>query len=138
MSVAPDFVLETIIDGKVETTKTVKRGDVVITGPKKEQYSVDCSKFLDLYDVNANVAVPRPLPKRVYHATATAFKQATVSAPLSFTTAWGEKMALEKGDYLVEEGLRHLDGRHSGVFQAGQWRASKYLRGPAGEQGKEG
>ena len=108
MSVAPDFVLETIIDGKVETTKTVKRGDVVITGPKKEQYSVDCSKFLDLYDVNANVAVPRPLPKRVYHATATAFKQATVSAPLSFTTAWGEKMALEKGDYLVEDGPKHF------------------------------
>ena len=46
--------IDTVLDGKIETTNTGKKGDYVITGLKGEEWIVPSSKFNDRYNILNN------------------------------------------------------------------------------------
>lgn len=94
----------TVIDGEKETENIARAGDVIITGGAGEQYVMSFKKFLDLYNVNNSVAVPRPIERIAAKVTLTDFKQLMLGDQISFTAPWGEAMILKPGDYLVMEG----------------------------------
>lgn len=98
--------LVTRIDGQDEVVNTVRRGDVVITGPKSEQYAVDAKKFPDLYDLHEGIAIPRPNARTVARVTQSAWNFAFGNnvPHINFQTSWGEDMILKQGDYLVKDG----------------------------------
>ena len=82
-------------DGK-ETQKAAKAGDVMMSGPSKENYAIDAAKFPKLYQEAGNgVVIPEQSPRLV-----TAYNGPAVS----FTAPWGQTMILKSGDYLVKDG----------------------------------
>lgn len=98
--------LTTRIDGEDEVHNIVQRGDVIITGPKGEQYCMSPTKFISLYNVIDGVAVPRPVRRMMAHVTSAVWKRvvgATVDK-ITFKTGWGEDMILRPGDYIVRDG----------------------------------
>ena len=82
-------------DGK-ETQKAAKAGDIMMSGPSRENYAIDAAKFPKLYQGNLGDAViPEQHPRMV----------ATYDGePITFTAPWGESMVLKPGDYLVKDG----------------------------------
>lgn len=91
--------VKTIIGNEQETQNVMKRGDVLVTGPRGESYVMPTTKFVQLYNIVDCVAVPRKLPKMVAHVT-----KRDLSRPITFTAPWGEQMILKPGDYLVKDG----------------------------------
>ena len=82
-------------DGK-ETQKAAKAGDIMMSGPSKENYAIDAAKFPKLYQEAGNgVVIPEQNPRLV-----TAYNGPAVS----FTAPWGQAMILKSGDYLVKDG----------------------------------
>lgn len=82
-------------DGK-ETENTAKPGDVIMSGPSKENYVLPMEKFEKLYQREANnVVVPEQSPRQV--------AQYNGSEIVKFKASWGEDMILKPGDYLVKE-----------------------------------
>lgn len=96
-------LVKTIINNKVETSTTANKGDVIIVGPYKEAYTMKMRKFLQLYDIQRNIAIPKPLPRNVAHVSKKIFQSLGIKKPISFKAPWGEKMIIEPGDYLVKE-----------------------------------
>jgi len=89
---------------EVETRNVAHQNDIVITGPLLETYVQSPSKFLQLYNVREEIAVPRDMPRSVAKVSMTDMKNAGIAAArLTFTTGWGESMLLLAGDYLVKE-----------------------------------
>lgn len=95
----------TVIDNKTEVKNVVAKGDAVITGTKGEKYVVRLSKFLDLYNVMDGVAMPRLLKRQVAEVTPQIWKKVVPPNTkfITFQTAWGEQMTLEKGDFIVKD-----------------------------------
>ena len=98
-----DKMIKTVIDGKTETTNVLKRGDALITGPLKEQYVIACAKFLKIYNVIDEIAVPRPIERLVARVTKKDLAKSGLVSPISFVAPWGEPMTLEAGDYLAKD-----------------------------------
>ena len=97
------FELQTVIAGMVESHKTVKPGDVILTGPDLEQYPMTMLKFLATYNVNKQIVVPQPLPKRVAKVDSGIFKTLALGTFIEFDSPWSEgKMRLEPNDWLAE------------------------------------
>lgn len=96
----------TVVNGENEVKNIAYRGDVVISGPKCEQYVVKLDKFFKLYNVVDEVAVPRPVPRQAAKVTPEIWKRVVPAGVkhVSFDAPWGEKMMLEKGDYIVKDG----------------------------------
>jgi hypothetical protein len=88
-------VVTVTADGK-ETQNVAAPGDVVMSGPSREQYVVKAAKFPKLYQVTGNTAIPEQSPRMVAVYTG--------KDMVSFTAPWGESMILKHGDYLVKDG----------------------------------
>lgn len=82
-------------DGK-ETEKQGRAGDVLISGPNRENYVIDAAKFGKLYQGTfGDKVIPEQTPRLV----------SAYSGPVvNFTAPWGESMILKSGDYLVKDG----------------------------------
>jgi len=89
-------VITVTSDGK-ETTNTAEPGDIIMSGPSKENYVVKAAKFPKLYSGDiGGLVIPEQSPRMVaaYKGTKT----------VTFTAPWGESMILKPGDYLVKDG----------------------------------
>lgn len=83
-------------DGK-ETQNVAAQGDIVMSGPSKENYVVKAAKFPKLYQGEmGQTVVPEQSPRMVAVYTG--------KEPISFVAPWGENMVLKPGDYLVKDG----------------------------------
>jgi len=90
-----EIVVTHTADGK-ETQKPGKAGDIMMSGPSKENYVIDAAKFSKLYQQAGNgIVIPEQGPRLVspYNGPA-----------VTFTAPWGESMVLKPGDYLVKDG----------------------------------
>ena len=92
-------ILETIIDGEVETTKAIVPGDIIITGPKNEEYSINQKKFFTLYE--AINPIEDLLSNNDYISKPVLVKAVQCKEPFDFIAPWGEKMICNIGDYFV-------------------------------------
>lgn len=92
-------ILETYIDGELETTKSIVPGDMIITGPKNEEYSINQKKFFDLY-VTVN-PVEDLLINNEYISKPVIVQAVQCKTPFTFTAPWGEDMICKEGDYFV-------------------------------------
>ena len=103
---AENVTIVTKIRGAKETANTMRRGDVLITGPKGERYVVGAGRFLGLYNVNEEIAVPRALPRMVARLTKAALRKGGngMEDTIVFTAPWSEKMVANVGDYIVKDG----------------------------------
>lgn len=87
--------VETIIDGKVETTNIATDGDVVVKGPKGEEYIIDKAAFESRY------TGPEPTEEyQDYKPTGKTYAVSWDDGPIIFTAKWGEDMILDDGDFL--------------------------------------
>jgi len=93
----------TYIDGQKETKNIAKRGDIIITGGLGEKYVIQSKKFFQLYNVNEEVATPRPNERMVAKFTKTIAKIIRTNK-IIFSASWGEEMILKVGDWIVWEG----------------------------------
>jgi hypothetical protein len=83
-------------DGK-ETQNVAEKGDIIMSGPSRENYVVKSAKFPKLYQGElGQTVVPEQSPRMVAVYTA--------QQPITFTAPWGESMVLKPGDYLVKDG----------------------------------
>lgn len=83
-------------DGK-ETQNVAAQGDIIMSGPSRENYVIKGAKFPKLYqgEIGQNV-IPEQSPRMV--------ALYTEKDPVMFTAPWGESMVLKPGDYLVKDG----------------------------------
>lgn len=88
--------IDTILDGKLETTNTAKPFDVVVIGPKNEEYLVPQNTFIPRYK---GPALTHELQS--YEAQGIVFAIPWDQDPLTFVAPWGEEMIIEPGDYLA-------------------------------------
>lgn len=75
--------------------KQVKVNDIIMSGPSKENYSIDYAKFPKLYVGQIGSPIhPEQNPRNValYNGE-----------PIQFSPSWGGTMDLNPGDYLVKE-----------------------------------
>ena len=85
----------TILDGEIETTNVAQEGDLVVRGPKGEEYILTESKFSSRYSGPAPTGL-----FQTYEATGTTFAVQWPHGPTRFTASWGETMIINHGDYL--------------------------------------
>lgn len=92
----PREVVTVTADGK-ETQNTAESGDIIMSGPSREQYVVKREKFPKLYQGSlGNPVIPEQSPRMVAHYTG--------DQTVTFTAPWGQDMVLKPGDYLVKDG----------------------------------
>lgn len=95
-SQAQQPVITVTADGK-ETQNVAEPGDIIMSGPSRENYVVKAAKFPKLYQGEVGgVVTPEQGPRMV----ARYMGRDTVQ----FTAPWGESMVLKPGDYLVRDG----------------------------------
>ena len=87
---------ETLLHTPLDNSqKQVKVNDIIMSGPSRENYSVDAAKFPKLYVGQIGGPIhPEQTPRNVavYNGE-----------PIKFTPSWGGSMDLYPGDYLVKE-----------------------------------
>ena len=89
-------VVTVTCDGE-ETQNVAAQGDIIMSGPSKENYVVKSAKFPKLYQGQiGQTVIPEQGPRLVALYTG--------QQPVSFTAPWGESMVLKPGDYLVKDG----------------------------------
>jgi hypothetical protein len=98
------MTLTTVVDGNVETTHTVSRGDVILTGGLKEQWAMTMPEFIERYNVIETAAMTRPVHRFVAEVPNAVFTKFRLPIPYYFTAPWKERMTMEPGDYLVKDG----------------------------------
>jgi len=86
----------TIIDGKEETRNQTEIGDVIVTGPKGEEYEIERDKFGKLYE-------PDPENPGDFRSKGTV-QGILLTEDVSFEAPWGEQMYIEAGGVLVKNG----------------------------------
>ncbi len=91
-------VIQTILDGEVETVNTAKSNDVVIRGTRGEEYIMDKDKFAKRYDLTSKTL------DNTYQnvkATGTCVAYQYQGEPMEFNAAWNEKMIIKADDWLA-------------------------------------
>lgn len=92
----PGMVVETIIDGQVETKNTAKIGDVLLVGASNERYLLSKAKLKERYTRKA-------VHSRydIWEATGTCFAvKYKGKGSFTFKAPWGEDMLCNSGDYI--------------------------------------
>jgi hypothetical protein len=97
------FVLETKLQDGKETTKTIHRGDFIMTGIEKEQWSMDPLAFFERYNVVDGSALTKPIPRKIAIVPKAVFTKLNLSNPFPFEAPWKETMLLKPGDVLVKD-----------------------------------
>lgn len=82
----------TILDGVKETENTAKHGDIVVTGPKGEEYIIGKDKFKSRYKSTAKHGEYEPIGE--------GFATRYTGEEFRFPAPWGEEMLIQPGDYL--------------------------------------
>ena len=103
-----DTRIHTYVDGEKETTKLGMKGDVVITGPKGERYTIDKAKMKERYNELPNRIVLESKPVEILCKV--------VEKDNSFIASWGEPMIAKKGDYMVYENGKASYRIEKGIF----------------------
>eukprot|EP00440_Ansanella_granifera_P045533 gb/GFBE01049329.1/.p1 GENE.gb/GFBE01049329.1/~~gb/GFBE01049329.1/.p1 ORF type:complete len:784 (+),score=158.80 gb/GFBE01049329.1/:1-2352(+) len=111
-------VLETIFDGKIETTNTAKKGDWIVRADTshKERYILTPEKFAAAYDPNSGCAVSGVEDAealtaegfKAYVSRARIVAMAMTAEDLvryfpsgNFMAAWGQPMLVEESDFVA-------------------------------------
>lgn len=105
-------VLETIVDGDVETRKSYEKGDIIMCGTKGERYTTTILNFSVRY--NRNAPGPAANPKlaeegfQLYQAIGKIWAWPLTGEDVmnqfpagEFTATWGEPVTVEEGDFLA-------------------------------------
>lgn len=92
--------IDTVIDGKLETTNKANVGDYVVTGPKGEEYIISWDKFKKRYVKTSNPGEYKAI------GTCWAFK---LKQPIAFTASWGELMTGQPGDFIASTDSKGSD-----------------------------
>lgn len=109
----PGEHVETVIDGEVETTKTVKENEVVIEGPKGELYVVSEKKFNERYEVDKELSdTPKPYKSKGFIR---AFEWK--GEPIKFIASWEEEMICKDGDFLAAPVKSEEDNNVTEVYR---------------------
>ena len=90
----PGELVVTVIDGVEETRRTAGSDDVVVKGPKGEEYATEGAKFRSRYETPDGMGPDW----RKAVATGSCWAYEHAGAPYSFVAPWGEKMIVESGD----------------------------------------
>ena len=85
-------VIDTIINGEVETSNTANEGDMIITGLAGEEYIISGNKFHKLYVLVSG---------NTYQTKPDSVQAVEVSDSFSFLAPWGSEMICNVGDYIV-------------------------------------
>ncbi len=96
--------VDTVIDGKLETTNTSKAGDWLITGVKGEQYLIDDKKFKSRY-----AFVSKTPRGDKYKPIGNVFAVQYKGKAFTFKAPWGEDMICDSGDYICTTTLDNFD-----------------------------
>jgi len=79
-----------------ETTRMAQPGDIIMSGPSRENYVIDAAKFSKLYIGTVGQTVtPEQSPRLVAQYNGT--------TAVNFIASWGEAMAIKPGDFLVND-----------------------------------
>ena len=87
----------TIINDQIETTNVARDGDVVVRGPKGEEYIISLKKFVDRYRVDK--ALTDDYQKFETKGRVLAYMH--IGPSFKFVASWGEEMIVDDGDYLA-------------------------------------
>ncbi len=104
--------LETVVNSKVETTKTYAAGDFILLGTEGERFVLSADKFHERYDAaNAQAPEDQALARQGYktyrptgQAWAQQFDEKGIAANFpagKFMAPWGSEMIIEPGDWLA-------------------------------------
>jgi len=87
--------IDTVIDGKKETSKSVNKGDYILTGTKGEKYAISPKTFKERYTIVNSKAKTKPIKT---------LAKKYLGKPISFIASWDEEMILEPNDFLIKNG----------------------------------
>ena len=109
--------IETIINGKLENTLKLDRGDYVICGVKNEKYGLPLEKVLNTYDLN-NIKNKKIVRKGVQLSKGIK-KYGVKSKKIQIIPSWGGTQNLQVNDYLLfEEDIKKgYYGIENGAFK---------------------
>ena len=101
---------ETFVGGEKETSRGYASGDVMVSGPEGERYTMSPKKFSKNYEgeLGGDVVVEQS-PRMV--------AQYDGEDSVRFTASWGEEMVLHPEDYLVKEGEGQYYRIEKGIFK---------------------
>ena len=106
-AILPGTKVDTIINGKKETTNTAKVGDVLITGEAGEQYLISNSKLKDRYKF---LEIVKGGKEEIWEATGKCWAVKYVGMDtFVFEAPWDEKMVCNPGDYICSTSLDGAD-----------------------------
>lgn len=92
-----EMPVDTITSDGKETQNVAAPGDIIMSGPSKENYVLKAAKFSKLYQGEIGQTVtPEQNPRMVAVYTGKDI--------VHFMAPWGESMVLKPGDYLVKDG----------------------------------
>lgn len=96
--------IDTIINGKLETTNKAGSNDVVVKNPTGELYILSRPKFLSRYAIGT-------VTTEFKTAKATGYCYAFVytGKPFTFMAPWGEKMIVENKDFIAQSAKGNYD-----------------------------
>ena len=91
----------TKINGKIETTQVLDRGDYVLCGRKNEKYGHKLEKILDLFDLGM---IKNKLVKRKgIKLSKKNFNQDFKGNEIVIKPSWGGEQKLKENDYILYE-----------------------------------
>lgn len=84
--------VDTIIDGKLETTNIAKPGDYIVTGPKGEKYVLSADKIKTRY---------KHVEGDTYKAIGNCYAVEYKGKSFKFNAPWDELMTCHDGDFIA-------------------------------------
>ena len=107
-----DGVLETIVDGIVETSKTYEKGDFILHGTQGERYTMAALDFSVRYERNRPTEATEPAlveegfkryqaKGKIWGFEVTEEDVQRTFPAAQFIAAWGSPMVIEAGDFLA-------------------------------------
>ena len=110
----------TKINGKIETTINLQRGDYVICGPKKEKYGLSLEKIINTYDLG-NIK-NKALTRKGFQIT----KNKLNKKYIEIIPSWGGTQNLKMNDFiLLEKDNKKYYGVENGAFKKTYKKVSK-------------
>ena len=98
--VSKEELVETWIGDELETRNTAFPGDVIMTGPNGEEFVLKPEKFKQRYQIKFFVPSDAFKSAGVAEAIGEGYAAIWEGDPITFTTAWGEEMICNAGDFL--------------------------------------
>jgi hypothetical protein len=95
----PGEVVETRIDGKIETVNTANAGNYVVRGVKGEQYVITAETLASRY--GPPMSDPDAHGFREYGAKGTCHAFRYDGPAATFVAPWGKEMTVNPGDFIV-------------------------------------